>query len=304
MKKSFLLFPIFSLFFFLFILITSAHATIFGIKTCAGDPICPGNPSFPPSQLFSFQEDGSSFQDIGVVKLNNQSVDVDGLALSSRYGLMGFVLTGSNSQLVKINSNTAQATVVGSPLSSRKIRGAAFDSNGVLWAVDEQSDELLRINPQNGNIQGTPVKLQYSIGTGTDIAIKQGGSFFISAGNNIYSLDINSGTMNLLFTDTHREPAPVGWSEHPFYPGLAFPSDSSSFNLFAYEVNGYDDIYYFDQNFSRHLLYSDIISSFNAGRGDLASSTVPIPGTLWLFSSSLAGLIIKRTWYKKNGTPG
>lgn len=66
-----------------FALAGHAHATIFGVKSCGSSPPqCGAVPSAAPAQLFSFQEDGSLFTEIGAVQLNGQNIDVDGLALS------------------------------------------------------------------------------------------------------------------------------------------------------------------------------------------------------------------------------
>ena len=282
-------------------LASRADATIFGVKTCGSDPLCGNVISAPPARLFSFQEDGSLFTDIGTVQLNGQSIDVDGLAVSQTYGLLGFEIQASGSQLVSINPTTAVATTVGPVLTSREIRGAVIDRTGVLWVLDSAADAVLQIDPLTGAEVGTPTSLtssgvQVDLASGTDIAIRHDGAFIISNGNEILSVDIGTGELTLLLTETALEPGPT--SANPFYAGLAFTSPSVSHDLYAYDVNHFDDVYAYDSGLNRTALYQDILSSFNAGRGDLASIAVPEPTAMLLISTTLVGLLTWRRRYR------
>jgi len=287
-----------------FALAGHAHATIFGVKTCGSDPQCGSVPSGAPAELFSFQEDGSLFMDLGTVQLSGQSIDVDGLAHSPTHGLMGFELQSDGSRLIAINPTTAEATAIGPLLSSRDIRGAVFDTTGVLWALDAAADVVVQVDPLTGTLLGTPTSLAFggtpfNLTNGSDIAVRHDGTFFVSDSSRIFTLDVGSGGLTLLHTETAVEPGTMPGA-NPFYAGLAFATSSGSSNLFAYEVNGFDDLYTYDNNFNRALFSGNILSSFNAGRGDLASAAVPEPASIMLLSTSLAVLLAWRTHQREH----
>lgn len=58
--------------------------------------------------------------------------------------------------------------------------------------------------------------------------------------------------------------------------GATFAHNAAPYVLFAYEVSAFEDIFTYDvgAGFARIALFTNIISSFNAGRGDLAAITV------------------------------
>lgn len=246
-------------------------ALIFGVKTKE-------QPSGPPAELFTFWEDGSNFTRVGTITRDGHEIDVDGLAISPEYGLVGFELPSSYeySRLIAIDPETAEATVIGPSLFNRQIRGAAFDAHGNLWALDASNSTLLNIDPVNGTVIGTPVHLKldgdpYTISTSCDLAVRQDGTFIVSDLNKLFILDTETGTLTLLHEDPGIEPWSHGSSA---YAGLALSTDPlSPAVIFTYEVNGLDDIYSFTCTFARTLLFSDILGElFNAGRGDLTSS--------------------------------
>lgn len=114
------------------------------------------------------------------------------------------------------------------------------------------------------------------------------GSRLISI-NNFYSLDLITGSLSSFFQGNSSDG----------YVGLAYSPNAGPDDLFAYDVQHYDDIYVYDGTQARNALYLDIISQFNAGRGDLAAP-VPIPGAILLFGSGVAGLTIaRRRWSKR-----
>jgi hypothetical protein len=97
----------------------------------------------------------------------------------------------------------------------------------------------------------------------------------------MYILDQMTGGLTNVFTDTTAGIDGLV----PGIAGLAFDNEASNNSLVAYDVQGEDDIYFYDSDstFTRTLVLSDIVESFNAGRGDLATSIVPIPAAVLLF---------------------
>ncbi len=269
----------------------SIWATTFGLKSYA--PY--SGSSSAPTKLFSFEEDGSDFMDIGRVMLEGNYIDADALSLSETYGLLAFALQKSGtavtgSKLVSINSHTAMATAIGATLSGRDIRGAVFDQIDNLWVLDAAMDEVLKINPATGTVAGTPIGLKldgnpFNLLDSSDIAVRMDGAFYVVVLDKTYSLDVNSGTLTLINSDAGLA-----------FAGAAFSKEATEESLFLYEVNGTDDIFRYDldSGFARTMLYPNIISSFNAGRGDLASytpATVPEMNSWLLLSFGLVGLL-------------
>jgi hypothetical protein len=116
----------------------------------------PGSFSQPPTHLFRFDDDTlGSVIDLGPVLLGSQNIDADALAWSSKYGLLAFQVTTAaapTSLLLSIDSGTAVAAPIGSPLAGRNIRGAAFNASGDLWVADAAQDQLLKIDPASSNV--------------------------------------------------------------------------------------------------------------------------------------------------------
>ncbi|MDZ8070038.1 MAG: putative Ig domain-containing protein [Nostoc sp. DedQUE08] len=248
---------------------STLDGVVFGLKSQA-----PGSnaSSQAPTKLFSFNVDGSNFKDLGVVTLNNSQIDADGLAVSEKYGLLGFALSSTGSTLISINSNTSVAKALGIPLANREIRGAVFDLDDNLWVIDVAKSELLNLNPLDGSIlksialkfSGQPLSLL----DGADIAVDAQGQFYLTtysslgSGSGIYTLNITTGALTQLISDPGQ-----------YLAGITFASADNTSNLFGYEVNLTDDIFSYkpNTNFARTTLFSNIISEFNAGRGDLAA---------------------------------
>ena len=267
----------------------SASAGVtYGLKSLA-----PGGsiPSAAPTHLFRFDDNtpGSVF-DIGVVRLNGQDIDADALAWSATHGLLAFQLGGAAapaSSLLSIDSTTAVATPIGSPLAERDIRGAVFTAAGDLWVADAAQDQLLKIDPATAGILAT-VNLAvpgavFDLSTVTDIAERSDGSLYLTSLYDVYTVDVTTGVLTL---------------EHAFpdilnaLAGASFSTDGPDNILFGYEVNYSDDIYCYDVDggFSRTNFQTNIIPSFNSGRGDLATVTpvVPAPGAVLLGSLGAA----------------
>ena len=123
---------------------------IYGVKTFGTGTI----DSAPPARLFCFQAGDAVVTDIGAIVEGSNQIDVDGLAYNVNVGLFGFRLSGGNSSLVSIDGSSAQANAVGATLAGRSIRGATFDGDGNLWAVDVNQSEMFRVDTATGAIIG------------------------------------------------------------------------------------------------------------------------------------------------------
>lgn len=267
---------------------------VFGLKSRA----VPTQLSGTPTHVFAFEEDGTSFNDYGVLTLGGQAIDADGLALSRNDGLVAFLIEGSGSTLISIQANDATASTVGSLLPGREIRGAVFDRSERLWAVDAANNELLQIDPASGQIVGSAVQLTPNVSNNrglftSDIAVRQDGTFVLSVfdvptdSTDFYQLNPTNGDLTLLGTNGPR----TGLA------GLAFSRQNPD-RLFGYEQQQQDDLVFFDTNsgFNRNELFNNIIPGFNSGGGDLANLTVvPEPSAFSLFGVvSLAFFVVRR----------
>jgi hypothetical protein len=248
----------------------AAHAEVWGVKSRA-------QISGPPSTLFHYSESGSGFQAVAPVTLDGTQIDVDGLAMSALGDLYAFALSGAGSRLIAIDKTTAIATAVGPVLPSRMIRGAVISQSGQLLVLDTATNQLLEISLSTGAVIGAGVSLTlsdvpFTLSTGCDIAQHRDGAFIVISERTFYRLDVSSGALTLLYTDTN--PGREGFSI--FLAGTAFSKDSPrDSTIYIYEVNDEDDLYAYDiqAEFARSLQIPNIISAYNAGRGDLAAQT-------------------------------
>ncbi len=290
-----------------------AAGQVFVLKGCGSSVgIClNGVASEPPTRLLSFLEDGSLLTSIGDVEIDGTPIAGDGLALSANLGLYGFELVGpvpapvDASQLLSIDPQTGAATRIGAALAGRSIRGATFDEADRLWVLDAASDELLEVDPATGSLLGSPVPVTrlgsgaFDVTSANDLAMRAPGDFVMVDANAFYSLDLATGVAALLFLDTD----PDDETPNPyFFAGLAASEDGSL--LFAFDVTGEEDIVEYTAAFSRSEIYSNVLPSFNSGRGDLASayvapavpSTGPLAGlALVALASTLAIRSLSRT---------
>lgn len=255
-----------------------ANAGVFGIKSCGSGStgVCSAgavHPSLPPAELFFFEEDGSSFVNIGTIQIDAMNVDVDGLAFSNTSGLMAFELVKNpsnpehviGSQLISIDEQNAVGSRIGSQLSGRDVRGAMFSLSDQLWVVDAENNELLQINPGDNSIIGIPKVLQFNTtpfesSTVTDLAVKTDGTVVLCNNSDFYELNLATGLL------TNK----VNISGFGF-AGIVFAQDK----IITYDVYSADDVFQFDVNLNNQtILFADIINHFNAGRGDLATLVI------------------------------
>jgi hypothetical protein len=227
--------------------------------------------------LFRFANDAGEFTTIAPVTLSGSQIDVDGLALSPEGALFGFQVGIPGSRLIKIDKSTAVATGVGSVLAGRDIRGAVFTLAGQIAALDSTQKQVVQVDPATGQVLGAaPLQVTTLSGIAQDvcdIAQAPDGTFLFSWNyNELHDVNLNTGTTRLVFRDPVRDRQ----GDFVLLAGLAFSGDATNRTaLFAYEVSLEDDIYAYqtDAAFSRTLPHPNIISGYNAGRGDLA--TVP-----------------------------
>ncbi len=257
--------------------VSPAGAITWGLKSEAGPTET--DPSYPPTHLYRFDETPGTLADLGAVTVGGNEVDADGLAYTAAQGLYAFRLTKGggtvNSTLITINPANATATPIGSEMTGRNIRGAAFDASGTLWALDAANDTLLTVNPATASV-ATEVGLTlggsgFNLLTGTDIAYRPATStLYMTNRPDIYRVTAG-GAMTYLYTDTGQQ-----------LVGAAFCQAAAAGDLFGFDVIGPDDVFVYDVDagFSRTVLYPNIIPAFNAGRGDLAADPVPEPVTM------------------------
>src|SRR5690606_26958935 len=103
-----------------------------------------------PTHLFRFDLDGTNFVDLGPPLIDGIAGDLDGIAASPNYGLQAFLRFSGGSRLVQIDVNAVTAEVLGPPIFSSDLRGATFDQNEKLWAVDMFNDALVKVSPVTG----------------------------------------------------------------------------------------------------------------------------------------------------------
>jgi hypothetical protein len=254
-------------------------------------------------ELFSINEDGTGYVDHGDVFNTSENVnrytDFDGLAYLPAYGLVAFEYFGSGtgSRLSTVNpdgdgTHDVTATKVDDYLFDREIRGAVFDRQQRLWALDARHEEILRVDLLDGSMKpGSNVGLTlggspYDVSDAADLAVREDGSFFLTSVDGgvakVYSLDETTGALTLLHANT-------AWLGEV---GATFSRSAGANDLFALDVQSDEDFVRYDLSGSvtRTALFT-LPATMNAGRGDLAAEIViPEPSTLAIFG--LGGLTL------------
>lgn len=256
--------------------ITSAQ--MYGVKGFDGV----GTPRWT---LFRFMEDGSALTVIGDLRINNEPVQIDGLAISSQTGLVGFQINttnpyaelGQNSRLVRIDTQTAAITPIGGWFRGT-IRAADFDPLGRLWAIDADKNAILQIDTMTGTVLSTNAITPILDVTNTcGFAITADGTTYLSQSyidtrTDFYTVDLNNAQTVFLGSDTNAEPD-CGGRRFPLQLVDIETSPNRPGAIFGLEIRGCDDIFIIGGpfNFPRSVLYQNIINNYNAGPGDLAA---------------------------------
>jgi hypothetical protein len=142
-----------------------------------------------------------------------------------------------------------------------------------LLGFDLTLKELLEISPVTGQQLGSAVPLSTNLSATTgagDLTQMPDGSLLFAYHEFLCRLDPRTGILTQIYRDT--APLPDGYA--PFCCGIAcVPGSKPADKLFAYEAAQNDSVYCYlsATNFARTLLYNNVVPSYNAGRGDLAS---------------------------------
>jgi hypothetical protein len=216
---------------------------VFGVRSQPQTTTCSGN-TCSASQFFSYLPGGYCAAYHGLVKLSSTQLDLDGVAVSQGFGVVGFELlhdpmSGSitSSRLVAIDYKTALATVVGPSLDGRVIRGATFLSD-VLLAIDATANALITISPTQGILIGTEIPLilnglPYDLSDLSDITINKDGAVFIADGNKWFSVNIATGVMAQIAIDV----IPLSGTQLPSFSGSTFALAENNTDIELHHLN-------------------------------------------------------------------
>jgi hypothetical protein len=242
-----------------------------------------------PVSLFHYQYGAGFVEVVDTVRRDGLEIDVDALACVPTVGLVAWEVTPTGSQMVLLDSTTAVATNFGAFLSGTQIRGACFDREQDILALDHLNDALLRIRSSDGtvatsvplNINGDP----FDLIAANDLDFVAG-TCYLHAGYTLYSLDTISGAIEPVFTDTVLDTGDdlQGCSAVPALSGMA---ELPAPGLGAYvgmDGNCEDDLLLYDviSASSRIELLHDVIPIYNGGAEDLAKAVPPISTGHWI----------------------
>ena len=262
-----------------------------------------GDPGLPV-HLVSFLPDDSNpptsadLQDHGPIQREvSQGVFadtfVDALALSHTHGLVGFegqgapgALTGM--RLVRFDPITAQVTPIATDFEPtlQGIHGAVFDRDEKLWVVDVETDELVRIDPLDGQeiaidpdagvvasrvaltLGGSPV----DVTLGVDLAIREDGALYLVRGNVVDVVDPLTGNLTNVFGDGVLDPDA---GTPPAFSGATFSTLAPTDRLIAMDGEALDDVYFYDLDagFVRTEFLENVLPAVEMGTSDLAAFT-------------------------------
>lgn len=220
-----------------------AGATIYIINpTQEGGELAPGD----TTRLFSIEEDGTGFTDLGYVTLGGADVGIGAIAMDSFGTVYGFTydrFTGQ-SVLVVIDEGTGVATPVGAgtPVLA-DLTGAAFDRDGRLWVYDRDDQSIAEFDITTLSLVGTPLPIPAPVNTnGGDLAFDLDGNCYFQGtvfGNTstpLYACNLDDGT----FTDLGTWTRAGAWVDpgHSF-SGIAMSLDPATCEPLFLGSDGY-----------------------------------------------------------------
>ena len=188
----------------------AAHADIYGLKSRSLSGSSPDQYGTPVI-LFRFADGDSAPSFVRYVRTaGGQNIRADGLAWSRIGGMYVFEPSGPGDAVQTILRPLDPATAIvgeGVTLTGRHIFGASCDALDNLWALDQQQDELIRIDRFSGQVlEEVALSLDgqaFSLDAGSgDIAFDAGDRAWIVSGDTFYQVDTSTGVMTLQRTYT------------------------------------------------------------------------------------------------------
>lgn len=255
-----------------------AGTIVYGLKSRAVSP----GPSGSPTHLFRFDGTTGGLVDVGAVTLNGAQVDADGLAWTGS-NLVGFVLETGGSRLVSIDRSTAVATSLAF-YSGVVMRGATYRA-GSIYGLDVLAGShynVIEIDMVPLTLRSTA--LNTTISDVCDLDFAANGDLWVAEMNAFHRLNPATGALSFVAADNFLETptSPVANT------GFVF-DETTPLRALTFEVTQNDDIYtYALPGPSRTMFVSNLIPSFNSGRGDLAA--VPEPAACTALAIGLVAL--------------
>ncbi len=125
-----------------------------GIATASGIGFSPSGQLYvhdaATNHLFRVNRLTGEATEIGFLGIDVTEGD---LAFHPQTGVLYGAQTAGADRLYTIDTNTGQATIVGTIIDSGDISGLAFDSDGSLWALDTSFNQsLYQLDPSTGSI--------------------------------------------------------------------------------------------------------------------------------------------------------
>jgi hypothetical protein len=236
-----------------------------------------------PVVLFKYAYGDSGIDVIDTIHRDGVEIDVDALACHPVLGLVAWEVTPSGSQMVLLDSMLATAQNLGPYMAGRQVRGACYDREQNIFALDHGYDELLTISGTDGSVLAS-VNLSLG-GSPFDLVAacdldRIGDAWYIYAQFSLYQLNTATGEVVFMFTDTAVDPGDNvnnNCNVVPAICGIAELPQAGIGSFIAVDGNCQDDLFQYNviTADSRAELVHDITPSFNSGAEDLALAVAP-----------------------------
>ncbi|MES2697305.1 MAG: PEP-CTERM sorting domain-containing protein [Verrucomicrobiota bacterium] len=132
---------------------------------------------------------------------NTGLVGITAMRFNPADGLLYAVTTGDRgvtSNLYRINTTTAQPTLIGATGLTGGVPDMAFSSSGTLYAWNENGDSLITISTTTGGV--TPAGISGIDTYQTGLAFSPGGTLYLKSDSDFYSLNVGASSSTFLFT--------------------------------------------------------------------------------------------------------